>query len=122
MAPIIIGAFILLLYFAFLWKYDKELQKESDYLDKREAALEERERLNREDYANLIHTEAEMDEIHSSYVVSDADEMRHNTEKAIYNEARKRIAHNIALDIIHKFKPTWDGKRMEYKFKIKEAE
>ena len=43
MAPIIIGAFILLLYFAFLWKYDKELQKESDYLDKREVAISEKD-------------------------------------------------------------------------------
>ena len=42
MTPIIIGAFILLLYFAFLWKYDKELQKESDYLDKREIAISEK--------------------------------------------------------------------------------
>lgn len=42
MTPIIIGAFILLLYFAFLWKYDKELQKESDYLDKREVAISEK--------------------------------------------------------------------------------
>lgn len=91
-------------------------------LDKQEVSLDEREKQNKEDFITLVEAKTEMIEIHSSYVVSESDMMKHNTEKAIYNEARKRVAYNIALDIMHEFNPTWDGKKMEYKFKIKEAE
>lgn len=44
-------------------------------------------------------------EIKSSYVVTDSDLMRYDTDQAIYSVARSRIAHNIAYDIVKEFKP-----------------
>lgn len=99
-----------------------ELEERELALDKQEASLQIREERNKEDFISLAQTEAEMTEVHSTYVVTEADEMKYNTDRAIYNVARNRIAHNIAYDIIHRFDPIWDGKKMEYRFKVKEEE
>lgn len=123
MAPIIIGAFILLLYFAFLWKYDKELQKESDYLDKREAVLEER-------YSFLNKELIESKPIEVWYYVSDSDIVLFDNKKLIVNGVKKKLANVVAGDItkyiIQNFKmivEEKDGKtRIGYRLKIKEEQ
>lgn len=104
------------------FKWSSRLTERELNLDKQEVSLEEREKRNKEDFITLAETEAEMIEVHSTYVVTDADTMRYNSDKAIYNVARNRIAHNIAYDIIQTFEPKFDGEVMTYRFKIKEAE
>lgn len=104
-------------------RYHSAIAERELELDKHEVSLDEREQRNREDFLTLASMEDEWREIKSSYVVTGADEMRYNTEKAIYNVARSRIAHNIAYDIIHKFDPdvktTEDGRMiLTYKLKV----
>lgn len=119
---IIIVAVIEVAFFGYTVKYASDVAERELALDKQEVSLDERELKNKEDIISLAESEAEMVEIRSTYVVTESDTMRYNSEKAIYNVARNRIAHNIAYDIIHKFSPSWDGNKMEYRFKIKEQE
>lgn len=116
---IIVVAVLEVAMFFYIINYASEVAERELALDKQEVSLEEREQRNKEDFLTLAETEAEMTEIRSIYVVTEADTMRYNSEKAIYNVARNRIAHNIAYDIIHTFDPEWDGSVMTYRFKIK---
>lgn len=64
-------------------------------------------------------------ELNAAYVVKDSDLMKYNSESAIRNVARNRIAHNIACDIIKKFPEpivyVENGKtKYYYKFKLME--
>ena len=61
----------------------------------------------------------------SSYVVTEADEMKYNTDHAIMSAARKRLASTIAGDIIKQFpEPAVDTKEgrkiFSYRLKVME--
>lgn len=41
----------------------------------------------------------------ASYTVTDSDEIKYSNEEDVLDAAKDRIAHNIALDIVHRFVP-----------------
>ena len=116
------------------------LKGKEDMLAKRETAFEyEKEKFKTEydiyvanrktletlvaDYAPWVNGTAT--ELNAAYVVTDSDLMKYNSESAIKNVARNRIAHNIACDIIKKFPEpivyVENGKtKYYYKFKLME--
>ena len=86
-------------------RYSVSLRERADMLDRLEKELRE----SRDEY----------EEVRSTYSVTGSDRMKYGTDKAVYNAARKRIAQNIAGDIVRMFEPEWDGERMTYRFRIK---
>ena len=110
---ILIGLLVLAAVVLAVWSLILKAQR--DNLDKREVSLNEmKERIDHE--RNILTSEqnalkeryAEIApwvngkalKLNASYVVTESDEMKYNTDLAIRNVARNRIAHNIAFDII----------------------
>lgn len=96
-----------------------ELEEREEKLDRYSVRLDEKadmlDRLEKELNGRLD----EYEEVQSTYSVTGSDRMKYGTDKAVYNAARKRIAQNIANDIMRMYEPEWDGERMTYKFRIK---
>ena len=96
------------------------LKGKEDLLAKREVALDERdERLS--NWENLLAGEQKTFdnrvkaiaplfngsalEVSASYTVTESDEMKYNTDKAIFANAKNRLAMTIAHNIVKKFEP-----------------
>jgi len=95
-----------------------KLKKRKMALDQREIRIKEREAILeadrktlqsvREEYLKELVRLRKLDppaEITAGYVVTESDEMKFNTEKAILANAKNRLAMNIGHDIIRRFEP-----------------
>lgn len=101
------------------------LVTKADELDEREAAISETEEIVTQRFLASAREEDEYISVHSDYAVTEADELKYNSDGAIFKAARKQIAKNIANDIVHTFEPLesvgFDGRRVySYRFKIKQ--
>jgi hypothetical protein len=113
---------------------DKKLKKKATALDMREIRIKEREDILeadrktlqnvREQYLQELARLKRLDpptEITAGYVVTESDEMKYNTEKAIYANAKNRLAMTIAHDIVKKFEPeesTTESGRRKFTYKL----
>ena len=107
------------------------LHMRENRIEEREAALEaDRRTLQtlKEEHRNEIvrlRLKESPTEVTAGYVITESDEMKYNTEKAIYANAKNRLAMTIAHDIVKNFEPeestTESGKRkFTYKLYISE--
>lgn len=106
--------------------WSSRLAVKAERLDEREEKLNDQEELLKERFLVSAREECDYEIVQSSYVVTDADEMKYNSDEAIFKVARRRIAANIAGDIVHTVDPiesvTEGGKKVYiYRFKIKVA-
>ena len=134
LAIVILGA-IAVVFFALILKARKEL------LDKREVALAERLEsfskasdaliADQKTFENRVKLfkpllDGTATELYASYTVTDSDTNKYNSDTAIKNVARNRIAHNIAFDLIRQFPEPQtervEGGRLKYFYKFKVVE
>ena len=92
-------------------KYAERLYMRENRIKEREAVLEADRRTTqtmqeeyRKEIVRLRLKETPV-EITAEYVVTESDEMKYNTEKAIYANAKNRLAMTIAHDIVKNFEP-----------------
>jgi hypothetical protein len=115
-----------------------KLNERSMALDQREARIEDKEEwlqasilaqreLEAQTRALYVEQKAidEQETYQSSYVITESDMIKYTTDKAVYANAKNRIAMNIANDIVRKFEPSVErapGGRLKYVYKFKVVE
>lgn len=127
-----LGALILVIWWLVLRGREDNVRAREKIVGQRECACDRRcEIINEAEddlesrYNKVLRWMNDAVEMTSSYVVTDSDEFKYNTELAIRNVARKRIAYNIASDIINRFDPTEEKNefgrtKFSYHFKVVE--
>ena len=131
---IVIGLIVLAAIVLAIWTLI--IKGKSDMLDKREAKLKEeslklqsmRDALTADektfdslvyDCKNLMESSKE---VTAAYVVTESDTMKYNSDTAIRNVARNRIAYTIASKLVKEFpEPKRDGDKFIYHFKVLEV-
>lgn len=96
--------------------------------DRRAEILETAENEFDKRYGNIRPAQEESAEVQflaAKYVVTDSDLLKYNSDTAIRNVARNRIAHVIANDLVRKFPDPIESiegtkKTYEYRFKVAE--
>ena len=103
-------------------KYNASVVKRELEVEKHIVSLDEREAKLKEDFLAIVEMEKQAKEIKCSYVVTDADEMKYDSEATIRSHAVEHLTKTLATDISYKFPPkesvTEDGRKV-YSYKLK---